>query len=204
MSAPLALNMRVVRAEGNEALIALSHFGTDSGILFKCDFDDNEEFAKWAVGPMEISGDELSYFGQFIGELAPSRKRVSATQKDDISEYNLARLTALSDGMSFLLNEVNSSIFDSNVSYIKPEDVSERLNEQVYTMRLDYKETAQMKIYLLPLNMTQVEFALKLAEISPYFDENMPKFMLDGEGTTGTYKSIKAEMAKRRGNNAPH
>jgi hypothetical protein len=204
MSAPLALNMRVVRVDGNEVLIALSHFGTDSGILFKCDFDNNEEFAKWGVGPLEISGDELSYFGQFIGELAPRRERVSAAQKDDISEYNLARLIALSDSISFLLNEVNSSISDSNVSYIKPEDVSERLNEQVYTMRLDYKETAQMKIYLLPLNMTQVEFALKLAEISPHFDENMPKFMLDGEGATGTYKSIKAEMAKRRGNNASH
>jgi hypothetical protein len=204
MSAPLALNVRVVRVEGNEVLLALSHFGTDSGILFKCDFSDDEEFAKWGVGALEISGDELSYFGQFIGELAPRRKRASVAQKGEISEYNLARLIALSNSVSFLLNEINSSTSNNNGSYIKPEDVSERLNEQVYTMRLDYRETAQMIVYLLPLNMTQVEFALKLAEISPHFDENMPKFMLDGEGATGTYTSIKAEMSRRSRNDKPH
>ena len=82
MASPLLLNMRVFpdkTTKGNPAFfLTLTHFGTDSGIQFRCEFykegSENSPSEVWGVSPYQIRGSAFSYFGQFIGEAAQKAK----------------------------------------------------------------------------------------------------------------------------------
>jgi hypothetical protein len=214
MSAPLALNLQIIpaqRDEENVVYMSLSHYGTNSSVFFRCEFDDNQEHAKWGVDILGVRGDHFSYFGQFVGEMASDKKAgspdpenggVRFPELNNVSDYNRARLVALSKSMSYMLNELYQAKEGKN--YISLDEVG-TLNETVWTIRPDHQVQSEITVYLLPLEISQRDFAIGMARISPVFDRNQPSFLLADKGESRMLDSLLEEVERQeKENNQAH
>ena len=48
------LNIRVYEEKDNQVIIGLSHFETNSRMVFACEFDASHDVDPWGVTPIEI------------------------------------------------------------------------------------------------------------------------------------------------------
>lgn len=202
MSAPLVLNLRVINLEETSdgqysAHIALSHFGTDSGLLFRCSFDAAQAPAAWGAAVEQVNGDAFSYFGQFIGEESTRGKTFIASDEnlDKLSPFNRDRVLLFSNAMSFMLNELFQAN-SSRDSFILPEELKALLDDETAVLRPDYTHPGKMELYIMPLSLNQRDFAIGMAKISDNFNLNVPRFHVEGNGVTGVIPNLLESISK--------
>ncbi len=184
MSAQLALNVQVFSLEKEKDLhvahIGVSHYGTDSRIVFRCEYVPKQQ-TRWGVTPIEALGDDFSYFGQFIGVLAAKGAPVQFTKENMsvIGQYNIDRIKAYAAALSFLLNEMLQSEDQNADSFLTPENINEKINDRVFIPRKDVQNSVA-QLYLLPLGVSQREFAIGQAKICDAFNLHQPRHFIDG------------------------
>jgi hypothetical protein len=191
MSAPLVLNLRVIElketGEGAyDAHIALSHFGTDSGILYQCSFKPDQAPAVWGAAVEQLNGDAFSYFGQFIGEESTRGQTFIASNEnlDKLTSFNRDRLMLFSNALSFMLNELFQADKGRD-AFITPGELKSVIDDQTAVLRPDYTQPDKMELYIVPLFLKQRDFAIGLAKISDSFNINVPRYHMEGNGAKG-------------------
>ena len=202
MASPLLLNMRVFpdkTTKGNPAFfLTLTHFGTDSGIQFRCEFykegSENSPSEVWGVSPYQIRGSAFSYFGQFIGEAAQKGEAFSCSDANmqTLAPFDRDRISALTESVITLLDFLFQSD-DSRADYIAPQEIVDVLHNQVYTLCPQQSPSGQTNIVLHPMFMTQKELSIGLAKMNDVFNKKVPKFHLE-DGVTGVYEDLIAEV----------
>jgi hypothetical protein len=196
MSAPLVLNLRVIELKKTDegaydAHIALSHFGTDSGILYQCSFKPDQAPAAWGAAVEQLNGDAFSYFGQFIGEESTRGQTFIASNEnlEKLSPFNRDRLALFSNALSFMLNELFQAD-ESRNAFITPGELKDVLDDQTAVLRPDYTDPGKMELYLIPLFLKQRDFAVGLAKISDNFNINVPRYHVEGNGVQGNIDNL--------------
>lgn len=155
MAFPILLNIRHVVTTEKQVQLAISNFGlNDSGMLFVCDYDQAQELP-WGVTIVEVRGNE---FGLFSG------------MSDEKKQMFSSELSSLLNGF-YGMDSTNKPIS------IKPEQVKEKLSEQVFTF-VSQKEGS---VTLVPVGVSQKELFEKAPKDIPFFSD-FPAGYLSPEG----------------------
>lgn len=205
MSAPQILNTRILHVQNPPGqnpvvILGLSHFGTNSRMVFQCTcFPSREpDKGRWGVLPLETSGNVFSYFGQFVGELALSGAVVSLNSTAQLSTYNVNRIQALANSVAFMLNEYHGE--NSIVPELTINDIHQYLDDKTFLLSVDEDPTSPLKIalFLLPLQITQADFAISMAKMHKAFNVGVPAHFLHGNNTPGNLPDLLAAAEERK------
>jgi hypothetical protein len=205
MSAPQVLNTRILHVQNQSGqdpvvILGLSHFGTNSRMVFQCTCFPSREpgMGRWGVLPIEASGNAFSYFGQFVGELALSGNVVPLNSKAQLSQYNVNRIQALANAVAFLLNEYHGE--NSIVPELTMDDIHQQLDDKTFLLSVDEDPSSPLKMvtFLLPLQIAQADFAIAMAKLHKAFNVGVPAHFLYGNNTPGNLPDLLAAAEERK------
>lgn len=205
MSAPQVLNTRILHVQNQPGqnpvvILGLSHFGTNSRLVFQCTCFPSREpgMGRWSVLPIEAMGNAFSYFGQFIGEHASSGNVLALNSAAQLSPYNVNRIQAFANAVAYLLNEYHG---EGSISPdLTMDDIHQYIDDKTFILSVDTDPSSPLKtvLFLLPLNMAQADFAISMAKIHKAFNLGVPAHFLYGNNTQGTLPDLLAAAEERK------
>ena len=200
------LNIRVYEEKDNQVIIGLSHFETNSRMVFACEFDASHDVDPWGVTPIEILGGAYSYFGQFslLDKMKPHEAAfhqqnnynliLDKFTRDNMSDVAVEKIAAFSSALSAFLNLAGTGSMDSN----KPmplESVKALIDDKIAILhplggKAPEDEVSVDGLVLSVTNVKQRDFTVHMAKLSPVFDTNVPRHYVDGNGADGVVESV--------------
>lgn len=193
----ILINTRVYAQEGNTVYIGLAHFDTGSRIVFRCDHDGSRKDDPWGVSPLEILGTAHSYFGQYalLDKMSPAdaaKHQAKNTNlvldqfaKDNMSDSAVERINAFASALSVFLNLAGTGAQDANRP-VPFDSVKTVMDDKVALLQPispeDMEVSADVPSIVMSLtDITQREYTIHMAKLSPVFRYNIPKTYLEGQ-----------------------